>query len=71
MEFDSEKSLEDAFFEEEVRLNIESFETQFGYGCFYSFFRLKEQEIRNILWIAECILQNQHDEIERYIPLVK
>jgi len=71
IEFDQDKSLEDVFFEYEVKLNIESFETQFGYGCFYSYFKLKEQEIKNILWIAECILQNQPDEIERYIPLIR
>jgi len=69
IEMDEEKSLEDAFFEYEVKLNIESFEFQFGYGCFYSYFKLKEQEIRNILWIAECILQNQPDEINRYIVI--
>jgi len=69
IEIDEEKSLEDAFFEYEVKLNIESFESQFGYGCFYSYFKLKEQEIRNILWIAECILQNQPDEINRYIVI--
>jgi len=69
IEFDEDKTLEDAFFEQEVKHNIESFETQFGYGCFYSYFRLKEQEIRNILWIAECILQNQPNEINRYVVI--
>jgi len=69
IEFDEDKSLEDAFFEYEVKLNMESFETQFGYGCFYSYFRLKEQEIRNLLWIAECILQDQKNEINRYIVI--
>jgi len=69
IEYDEDKSLEDAFFEYEVKLNNESFETQFSYGCFYSFFKLKEQEIRNILWIAECILQNQPEQITRYIVI--
>jgi len=68
-EYGEDKSLEDAFFEYEVKLNIESFEIQFGYGCFYSYFKLKEQEIRNILWIAECILQGQKSQIDRYIPI--
>jgi len=67
IDIDQDKSLEDAFFEYEVKLNMESFETQFSYGCFYSYFKLKEQEIRNILWIAECILQDQKNEINRYI----
>jgi len=66
-----DKALEDVFFEYEVKLNIESFEEQFSYACFYSYFKLKEQEIRNILWIAECIFQNQPDELEKYIPLIR
>jgi len=64
-----DKSLEDAFFEHEVKLHQLSFEQQFGYGVFYSYFKLKEQEIRNILWIAECILQDHKNEINQYIPL--
>uniref|UniRef100_A0A6B2L8Y4 V-type proton ATPase subunit n=1 Tax=Arcella intermedia TaxID=1963864 RepID=A0A6B2L8Y4_9EUKA len=64
-----DKSLEDAFFEHEVRLHQASFEQQFHYALFYSYFKLKEQEIRNILWIAECILQDHKAEINQYIPL--
>jgi len=64
-----DRSLEDAFFEHEVKLHQMSFEQQFGYGIFYSYFKLKEQEIRNILWIAECILQDHKAEINQYISL--
>ncbi|KAJ2757716.1 H(+)-transporting V0 sector ATPase subunit d [Coemansia nantahalensis] len=59
-------SLEDRFFAKEVQLNKDSFEQQFHYGVFYSWLRLKEQEIRNVVWIAECISQHQKDKIANY-----
>jgi len=66
----SDKSLEDTFFEYEVQLNKLAFETQMGYGVFYAYFKLKEQEIRNIVWIAECIAQGQKAQIHQgLIPI--
>ncbi|KAJ2454660.1 H(+)-transporting V0 sector ATPase subunit d [Coemansia sp. RSA 2336] len=65
----NELSLEDRFFIKEVQLNKDSFEQQFHYGVFYAWLRLKEQEIRNIVWIAECISQQQKDKINNYTPI--
>ncbi|KAI8895555.1 V0 complex, c/d subunit of ATPase [Globomyces pollinis-pini] len=65
----SDRSLEDKFFEYEVYLNKKSFNQQFHFGVFYSYLRLKEQEIRNIVWIAECIAQQQKDRINNFIPI--
>lgn len=56
-------SMEDHFFQHEVGLNKLAFLQQFQYGIFYSFFKLKEQEIRSLTWIAECIAQNAKDRI--------
>ncbi|EGN92147.1 hypothetical protein SERLA73DRAFT_191592 [Serpula lacrymans var. lacrymans S7.3] len=61
--------LEDRFFHTEVHLNKEAFLQQFQYGVFYSYMKLKEQEIRNLTWIAECIAQDARDRMQDFIPI--
>ena len=61
--------LEDRFFVQEVHLNKQAFLQQFNYAVFYSYLRLKEQEIRTLTWIAECIAQNARDRIQDFITI--
>jgi V-type H+-transporting ATPase subunit d len=64
------RTLEDCFFDREVFLNKLSFQQQFHYAIFYSLVKLREQEVRNIVWIAECIAQQQKDRMNGYIPIL-
>lgn len=65
-----ETLIDDGFYELEVMLNEIAFEGQFNFSCFYSYIRLKEQEIRNLIWICECIIQRQKSRInDHFVPL--
>jgi len=63
------RSLEDMFYQKEMEISKDAFTRQFTYAIVYAWVKLREQEIRNITWIAECIAQNQKERIGNYISV--
>lgn len=55
--------LDRLLYEEEVQRCVSAFEQQFQFGVFFAYLHLREQEIRNLMWISECIVQNQKGRI--------
>lgn len=53
----------------EVELCKESFDRLFTLAPFYCWMRLQEIEQRNVVWIAECILQQQKELIGHYLEI--
>ncbi|MCJ1414410.1 H(+)-transporting V0 sector ATPase subunit d [Xylographa parallela] len=63
------KSLEDMFYQKEMEISKNAFTRQFTHAVIYGWVKLREQEIRNITWISECIAQNQKERIGNYISV--
>lgn len=63
------KTLEDHFYQLEMELCRDAFTQQFTVSTIWSWVKSREQEVRNITWIAECIAQNQKERIHNYISV--
>jgi V-type H+-transporting ATPase subunit d len=47
------KTLDDVMFKESIKRYSIAFEQQFQFACFYAYIKIKEQEIKNIVLLAE------------------
>lgn len=63
------RNLEDWFYSLEMSYCKNAFTQQFTLSTVWAWLRSKEQEIRNVTWIAECIAQNQKNRIDSYISV--
>ncbi|KAL6121307.1 hypothetical protein NUSPORA_01794 [Nucleospora cyclopteri] len=52
-----------------MRIYSDSFNQFSDASCIYSYFKLKEQELENIMWIIECVLQEAGDKIDEIISI--
>lgn len=69
MDGSSKKSLERKFVEKAVGMYKDAMTRQFQYGAFYAWVKLKEIEISNLQWIADCITQSMKSRVNEYVPL--
>jgi len=60
----SSQSMEDLIYTENVHMFEMAFEQQYHFGVFYAWIKLREQEVRNIRWIANMIVLNTKDRID-------
>ncbi|EQB62200.1 v-type proton atpase subunit d2 [Vairimorpha apis BRL 01] len=65
------KDLYSELVNKEVCKYCESFRIFNDVSCVYSYFKLKEQEIKNVLWIVDCVLQGRKNEIGSLLNLNK
>jgi len=61
------QSIEDLMYQENVHMYEMAFEQQYHFGVFYAWVKLREQEIRNIRWIANMVILNTKDHIDNTI----
>jgi V-type H+-transporting ATPase subunit d len=66
------QSLEDLIYKGNVHIYEMAFEQQYHFGVFYAWVKLREQEVRNVRWIAEMVVLDKKEHIDsKIIPIFK
>jgi len=63
----NQQSIEDVLYKEYAQMYEMAFEQQYHFGVFYAWVKLREQEIRNIRWIANMVTLGTKDKIDTTI----
>ncbi|KAM0676174.1 hypothetical protein GVAV_000137 [Gurleya vavrai] len=51
----------------ETEMYMNSFKRHNDVSCVYSYFKLKEQEIKNIIWTVDCVSLNKKDFVKKIV----
>ena len=65
----SKKSIEKKLSQRAVEIYKDCMAVQFQYGVFFGWVKLKEVEVSNLMWIAECITQNVKHRVHEYAAI--
>eukprot|EP01069_Polyplicarium_translucidae_P004916 Polyplicarium_translucidae@DN2684_c0_g1_i1.p1 len=63
------KSFEDIVYDQQIKLYEGAFDQSMHYGLFYAWMKLKEQEIRNLVWMADMIMMKKKDQMDQVLPI--
>jgi V-type H+-transporting ATPase subunit d len=64
-------SIEDLMYAKNVEMYELAFEQQYHFGILYAWLKLKEQEVRNIKWIADMVVLGRRESTDTIVHIFK